>query len=328
MRGMTQTITHITENIYQIHIPVPFPLKVVHCYLVREDDGWVMIDTGLQHPRALEAWDHTFGALGMTARDLRRIYITHAHPDHYGLAGHFQRLSAAPVYALDQEIRVIPIEWEADGSHMYMLADFFKTHGAPRPVVESVTTRSLQVLSMVQPQPVLTPLHDGDTVTLGGYSYRVIWMPGHADGHLLLHRADGLVFVGDHILMKITPNIALWPRLDPNPLRNYLASLEKTARLSVRIALPGHRAPITDMPTRVKELERHHDVRAQACLDATDAACTAYEACLRIFPKLESVDDVRMAMVETMSHLEYLVHAGKVERAGKDSILYQRVEGG
>lgn len=315
----------LSENIYQVHIPIPFPLVSVNCYLVRDPDGWAMIDTGLHYGPAFQAWDEAFRTLGLQASDLRRIYITHAHPDHYGLAGHFQRISSAPVYALDKEIRVVPIEWQPDGAHMYALAGFFEKHGAPHEVVERVTARSLQVLHMVEPQPVLSPLYEGNEVCLGGHPYRVIWVPGHADGHLLLHReGDGLLFAGDQILVKITPNIALWPGLDQNPLRSYLASLDKIERLKATVLLPGHRALIHDVRGRVAELREHHRVRAQACWDAAGDGATAYEVCLDVFPRLNSIDDVRMAMVETLSHLEYLVSEGRLERSTDKIVRYRQ----
>lgn len=320
-------LVKISEDIYQVHVPIPFPLISVNCYLVRGSDGWTMIDTGLHYGPAFEAWAEAFNTLELQGSDLRRIYLTHAHPDHYGLAGHFQRISGAPVYALDKEIRVVPIEWQPDGAHMNALAGFFEKHGAPQEVVQRVTVRSLEVLHMVEPQPVLSPLYEGNEVCLGGRPYRVIWVPGHADGHLILHREeDGLLFAGDQILVKITPNIALWPGLDPNPLRSYLESLNKIEKLQATVVLPGHRAVIHDVRRRVAELREHHRIRAQACWDAAGDGATAYEVCLNIFPRLKSVDDVRLGMVETLSHLEYLVSEGRLERNSGGILRYRQMQ--
>lgn len=316
----------VTEDIVQVHVPIPFPLVSVNCYLVRDGDGWSMIDTGLHYGPAFEAWEQAFSSLGIEPRNIRRIYLTHAHPDHYGLAGHFQRLSSAPVYALDHEIRVVPIEWQSGGAHIHALATFFEQHGAPREAVDRVQVRSLEVLEMLEPQPILTPLHEGDEVLLAGETYRVIWVPGHADGHLMLHReGDGLVFAGDQILIKITPNIGLWPGLDPNPLRSYLASLDKMAGMKTTVALTGHRGAIHDVAGRVAELRDHHRVRAELCCNAAADGHTAYQICLKVFPRLKNIDDVRMAMVETLSHLEYLVSEGRLERTGEPVIRYRQL---
>jgi Metallo-beta-lactamase-like, C-terminal domain len=118
-----------------------------------------------------------------------------------------------------------------------------------------------------------------------------------------------------HVLVNITPNIALWPGLDPDPLRSYLSSLDKLEGLKNLVALPGHRAVIHDVPGRVAELREHHPLRAQACWDAVGRAATAYEICLKVFPRLKNIDGVRIAMVETLSHLEYLTSEGRLERS-------------
>ncbi len=320
-----QSTTQITDNIFQVRIPIPFPLVNVNCYLVRDTPGWTMIDTGMHHAPAFEAWDEAFRELGLRAQDLSRIILTHAHPDHYGLAGHFQNLSGAPVFALDEEIRIVPIEWQAGGEHTVALAAFFEKHGAPHVVVEQVAERTMQVLRMLEPQPVLSPLYEGEIIHLGGQESRVIWTPGHADGHLLLHQEqDGVLFAGDQILAKITPNIALWPGLDPNPLKSYLSSLGKLEHLNTVVALTGHRAVIHDVPGRVAELREHHRNRLQQCIEAVDGDCNGYQVCLKIFPRLESVDDIRMAMVETLSHLEYLVSEGRLERTEDTIIRYRQ----
>ncbi len=73
--------TQITDHIYQVRIPIPFPLRDVNCYLVRETEGWTMIDTGMHYAPAFEAWDEAFRTLGIRIRDLRRIILTHARPD-------------------------------------------------------------------------------------------------------------------------------------------------------------------------------------------------------------------------------------------------------
>jgi glyoxylase-like metal-dependent hydrolase (beta-lactamase superfamily II) len=320
-------VTEVSEGIYQVLIPVPFPLKTVNCYLIREDNGWTLLDTGLQDALAHEAWEAALRELNMSARDIQRIFLTHAHPDHYGLAGHFQRLSDAPVYMLDEELRVIPLEWQADGERMHKHGVYMQRHGAPTELTQQIVLRELDVLRMLTPQPTtLLPLHEGDVVTLGGQRYRVVWTPGHADGHCIYHGLDnGVTFMGDHILMKITPNIPLWAELDPNPLKNYLASLTKVETLTPRLVLPGHRATFSELRGRIAELRAHHAERAQACWDAAGEGRTAYEICLTIFPGVNKVDDLRMALVETLSHVEYLVSERRLARENGELVRYEQV---
>jgi glyoxylase-like metal-dependent hydrolase (beta-lactamase superfamily II) len=319
----------VSEGIFQVRVPVPFPLKYVNCYLIREDDGWSMVDTGLHDGPAFEAWDTAFHALQIRAVDIRRIILTHAHPDHYGLAGHFQRLSGAPVFALAEEIQVIPIEWEPRGAHMRVLGEFLCDHGVPVQTARRIVDRSLEVLHMLEPQPELTAIHEGELIELGGCRYRAIGTPGHADGHMVLHgEQNGVLFCGDHVLLQITPNIGLWPGLDPDPLRHFLCSLDKVAPLPVKIALPGHRATISDLAGRITELRAHHAARAQACLNAVTGEQTAYEICVTVFPTIQSTDDVRLAVVEVLAHLEYMVGERQLERLEGKPVRYRQIRQG
>lgn len=310
---MTQ-IHPVTPDIFQVRIPVPFPLKYVNCYLLREPNGWTLLDTGLNDEPGMSAWTHAFDALKISPREIRRILLTHLHPDHFGLAGYFQQLADAPVYALDREVETMPIVWRADREHIARLGAFFTQHGVPPSIVADIQERSELLLHWMQPLPALTPLSESDTITIGGRHYRVVWTPGHADGHMMLYRAeDGLLLAGDMILAKITPNIGLWPRLDPNPLKSYLGSLDKTEALNARIALTGHRAVIENVAARIRELRVHHAERAQACWKTADE-CSAYEIALGTFERLETSEDVRMALVETLAHLEFLTSEGRAER--------------
>src|SRR6185295_15928786 len=92
----------VAEGIYQVRVPLPFALNIVNCYLLRDGDGWAVVDTGLNTPPAQEAWQAAFSFLNIAPATIKRIILTHSHPDHYGMAGWFQSLCAGdavpPVY--------------------------------------------------------------------------------------------------------------------------------------------------------------------------------------------------------------------------------------
>ena len=75
-----------------MQLPLPFALRIVNCYLIQDNDGWTIVDTGINIPQAQAVWRLTFDSLSIRPRDIKRLVLTHMHPDHYGMAGWFQEL--------------------------------------------------------------------------------------------------------------------------------------------------------------------------------------------------------------------------------------------
>jgi glyoxylase-like metal-dependent hydrolase (beta-lactamase superfamily II) len=149
----------------------------------------------------------------------------------------------------------------------------------------------------------------------------VVELPGHADGHLGFLR-DGVLIAGDHVLQPISPAIGLYPDSRPDPLGDYLASLQRTIELAPRIAYPGHGEPIHDPAGRARELIEHHRRRLDqtgTCLN--HQGLTPFEVSLRLFGDDLSPTQRRFAVAETLSHLERLVREGGAARSGDDGTL-------
>ena len=96
--------SRVSEDVYQLKLPVPFPLKFIASYLLPGEDGWTIIDPGFDYPPAREAWETEAGSVGLDFENVARIIVTHLHPDHVGLARWLQERSGAPVFMLEGEI--------------------------------------------------------------------------------------------------------------------------------------------------------------------------------------------------------------------------------
>ena len=119
----------------------------------------------------------------------------------------------------------------------------------------------------------------------------------------------------------------LYPASRPDPLGDYLASLERVVDLAPALALPGHGAPIRDPAGRTREIVLHHRDR----LDATEAALdggrplTGYELSFSLFPDDRGASQRRFAVAETLSHLERLIVEGRATRGEDDGcVTYTR----
>lgn len=316
---MTTPLIPVADDVYQVPIPLPFALRIVNCYLLRDHDGWAVLDTGINTPEGQATWRAAWSELGITPRQIQRIFLTHVHPDHYGMAGWLQAQIAAdgghaPVYASPREIQQARLIWEQESTQDF--AAYLARHGMPPEMAHAVNAGLDDTRLMTLPHPeALHPLEPNTILDMGARQFQLLLAEGHADGQLLFYDAhDALLLSGDHVLMHITPNIGIWTETDPHPLRRYLQSLGGLRDLPVRLALPGHKALIHDWAGRIRELQQHHEVRLRLTLQAVrDGHTDAYHVALVIFQHMRfTPHEWRFALAEALAHLDELVLRGQL----------------
>jgi glyoxylase-like metal-dependent hydrolase (beta-lactamase superfamily II) len=110
-------------------------------------------------------------------------------------------------------------------------------------------------------------LADGELVDLPGWQLRAVWTPGHTPGHLCFHEERTGVFLsGDHVLPRISPNVAAHQLAEPDPLRDFLDSLAKVGELAVGEVLPAHEYRFHGLAGRAADLREHHEQRLSELL--------------------------------------------------------------
>lgn len=313
---MSNGPVEMAEGIWRVTFALPLGIDHVHCYVVRADDGSLMVvDTGLGLQDAAGRWR---SALAGIDGEVTRIVITHFHPDHVGASADLAGLTGAPVYqgALDYE-QCVSV-WETPGTSARFL-EYLRAHGMPEDQVEDVLGAGEALRRHVRFARDPKELAPGDSV--GGWE--VLHLPGHADGHLALTR-DGMLIAGDALLAMISPNVGLYPDSRPDPLGDYLWSLERIIELAPTRALAGHGEAIEDPPARARELISHHDERLGLALEAVEAVPrNAYEVSLELFPDPLSPVLRRFALAEARAHLERLVVEGLARHVdGGGRLLY------
>jgi glyoxylase-like metal-dependent hydrolase (beta-lactamase superfamily II) len=291
----------LEDGIRRLTLPLPTGPEHVHCYLV---DG-TLFDTGLG-----------LGDPPWAAAEVERIAITHFHPDHVGGAAAAAAATGARVHQGALDYGQCERVW-GSGDWPERMAAWFARHGVPAPDVDDLIEQGHAFAPFIRYAVDPNLLYEGSV--LAGWD--VLELPGHADGHLGFLR-DGVLIAGDHLLQRISPAVGLYPESRPDPLGDYLASLERTIELAPRVAYPGHGEPIGDVAGRARELIAHHRGR----LDETAAALrdeprTAYDVSLALFGDDLPPTQRRFAVAETLSHLERLVREGRAARGGADGTV-------
>ncbi|WP_298820256.1 MBL fold metallo-hydrolase [Chloroflexus sp.] len=318
-------ITALLPDLYQLRLPLPFALNHVNAYLLRDEQGWTIVDTGLHTPAAEAGWQAAFAELDIDPRRIHTIVLTHFHPDHFGMAGWLYERSGAQVLLAPREIELAEEVWIHRADHDDPSLRHFLRHGMPADLVRQVVGAIAALRAATRPHPPLTPLPAGAWLTMGGRRFQAIHAPGHSDGQLIFYApAERLALVGDQVLLKITPHIGVWPESEPDPLRKYLNSLAELRTLAVDLALPGHGKTITTWQERLTELQAHHHERLAAMLRATrDGADTAFTVARRVFDvERFTPHEARFAIAETIAHLELLVADGLIERREDELVRY------
>lgn len=316
-------IQQINETLYRIPIPVPFPLKYVYCYLFKGEKDCTIVDAGFNYPPAQEAWKEAFHRLGVAPSQVSRIYITHFHPDHFGLAGWLQELTGAMVFLGAEDFLMTERVWFPGSIQSNRVKDMCRKNGVPEELAEQIKEQMEKLNKHVLPLPNMTILKE-QHVLLGDEFWKVIHTPGHSDGHLCFYQPEKRILIAaDHILDKITPNISLWPGCRTNPLQDYLDSLQRTSLLDVKMILPGHGKIITDMPHRIQEILQHHEQRIEQMFSLTQNGAMAYEVANAVFGHKElNPHQWRFAMAETLAHLEFLAVRGSLIKTGDEEEGY------
>jgi glyoxylase-like metal-dependent hydrolase (beta-lactamase superfamily II) len=314
----------LVPGLYQLTIPMPFRLNHVHVYLVEADDGFMLIDTGVNTSEAFAGLKRQLEALGLDFNAITQIVITHFHSDHCGQAARIRALGGAQIVMGATERAVLEgVQAGPNNEH----EEQFLRHGLPSEQVKSYGEVLPYLKSLSIPFAVDVGIGPGHTLLAKRRRLEAFLTPGHTPGHVCLFLPEEkLMFSGDHILQRITPNIGLHSFSGPDPLGDYLHSLQATLKLGATRLFPSHGPVVEDPEQRIQELLRHHDQRLQACLEALGSApTTAYAVSLQVFGTALDYFGRWLALGETLSHLEHLVHQGVVSKAEEnDRVRYAR----
>lgn len=304
----------VLPGIWRVRLPLPWPgVPHVNAWALQAGDGIVLVDTGYHEEGALAELERTLATVGRRLEDVRLVVCTHAHSDHYGLAApiveragcelwmhpnheHMTRAIADPERALERRVEVA------------------RQSGVPleplRRWAEERRDSNPGIAAAIEPHRELVP---GVEVETDHGAWSVHYTPGHAPSHVVLFEPrQRLLLSGDHLLGRVSPYFDYgWT---PDPVAEFLDSLDTVDALGARLCLPGHGRPFGDVDAHVeanrKEMAATLD-RVEGVL--ADRERTAYEAVSLAFPEFEP-SMMSWALTIMLCFLTHLERTGRVER--------------
>lgn len=321
----------VASGIWRIPLPLPFALRWVNAYVLAGEGEWCLVDCGLGTKTSNAALVAGIAALGISFADLTALVLTHAHPDHIGPAGDIVSAMSddARVHMLGLEATRMALIWGVQTpDDLRATRELWARSGLSQAESDTGVQELLELARLIHlpPPSAIAALTDDATVRLAGRDWRVLWTPGHADGHICLVN-EQIVLAGDHILPKISSNVSFYPNSRPDPMQDYFDGLGRLAALDLTapLVLPGHGAPFTHLAERIATLRDGHARRSQATLAALRTLgqpVPALDVTRALFgDRLRTSIDARLALGETLAHLEHLRIAGQVMARPDGSLI-------
>lgn len=320
-------IEQLLPNVYRIEIPLPKnPLKVTNSYFIKGRDRNLLIDTGFNQEECRMAMDQAIKELGIFLENTD-LFITHIHGDHSGLAKYLSR----------PDNKIYTGEYTANSlvqDKGAALETFYDTLLKESGLVGIRLTDHPGYTYASDPLESVAIVRDGDILEVGDIKLQCIETSGHAPDHFCLYDQEReILFSGDHILGKITPNNTIWDTpwsITRDYLGEYLKSLDKIAALKIKTIYPAHRFIIENPYERIEELKAHHQKRLENILEILgNESMTGAEVASKMkwdlaikgweeFPPAQKL----FATGEALAHLTHLVIKNILTKELRDGVVY------
>jgi glyoxylase-like metal-dependent hydrolase (beta-lactamase superfamily II) len=311
----------VAPGVHWMRMPLPFALDHINLWAIDDDAGWAVVDTGMRTEETAAAWRRLFTA-SPDRRPMTRVFVTHLHPDHVGMAGWLTRKFKVRLWMSRLEYLTCRVMVSDTGREAPTDAiDFYRRAGWGDDAIETYRTRFGNFGKYIHPLPdSYRRIVDGEEVRIGAHTWRVIVGNGHSPEHTCLYCPDLKVLIsGDQILPRISSNVSVYPiEPDADPMSDWLASLQKLKRLVPDdvLVLPAHNECFRGLHARIDSLARGQERALDRLREALKQPKRAIDVFSALFARPIGESDVTllgMATGESMACLNHLMRRGDVQ---------------
>lgn len=310
----------VAKGILWMRLPLPMALDHVNVYALDDGDGWTLVDTGFSSRKSKAIWQELLAG-PLAGKPVKRLIVTHYHPDHIGLAGWFQAMGAELLTTRTSWLLARMLVLDVQPSYSAQQMTYFRRAGlSPEALAQKAAERPFNFADVVDPLPLgFTRIDEGDVIHAAGRRWRVRIGHGHAPDHATLWSLDDdLILGGDQLLPAISANIGVYAsEPEADPLADWLASTAGFQPLArpEHLVLPGHKLPFTGLPFRLVQMAENHISALERLYDHLAEPRVAADCFVPLFKREITGEAFGMALVEAIAHLNYLLHQGRVRRS-------------
>lgn len=327
-------IKEVYKDIYQATFPLTGnPLKSINIFTIKSGDYALIIDTGFNNPENRANMEELFERLNLNPLKTK-LFLTHLHSDHVGLAKWLYDKGIGDIFISEKDGKMVENGIKKE--------DFQWQNIIKNALFQGLGPENLKIEDHPgyknrpkEPFPH-TKIKPGWEISIGDYNFVAIDEEGHTPGMLGLYEKEHkILFCGDHILGKITPNITYWGDEFGDSLGIYLKNLKKIKDLDIKHLYSSHRFLVEDVNARIDELLAHHDRRLKDVLDIINKLekANTTEITQQMQWDIKAKDwssfpasQKWFAVAEAAAHLKHLVIQGRIKEEIVDGVGYYSIK--
>ncbi len=309
----------VMPGIHWLRMPLPFQLDHINLWVLKDGDGWTIVDTGVKMGQSKKVWEGVAANL-FDGKPVKRQIVTHLHPDHVGLAGWIEDRFGAPLWMSRTDYIQCRMLWHDTGREAPEAGiRFYKAAGFPDEAIETYKSRFGGFGKGVERMPdSYRRLHDGEVIQIDGRDWHIVMGSGHAPEHACLWCPELEVFLsGDQVISRISSNVSVHPtEPDADPLTAWIDSCHKIKAIvpDTVLVCPAHQKAFRGLHARLDQLINGHERNLDNLYKALSEPKRAVDVFGALYKRKIGAELLGMATGESLAHLNCLMARGRATR--------------